>query len=81
VQLTATASTIPQSPSHRHLRQQSHPILTRYTHGFNAGASFGRATAAFINGAQVLVNGVAVPTTFNNGGQLTANFNATVPAI
>jgi len=31
--------------------------------------------SAFINGATVLANGVAVPTTFNNGGQLTASVN------
>jgi hypothetical protein len=31
--------------------------------------------SAFINGAMVLANGVAVPTTFNNGGQLTASVN------
>ncbi len=33
----------------------------------------------FITGAQVLANGVAVPTTFNNGGQLTASLNLTDP--
>lgn len=33
--------------------------------------------ASFINGAQVLVNGTPVTTTFNNGGQLTATFTAT----
>jgi uncharacterized protein (DUF1800 family) len=33
----------------------------------------------FINGAQVLVNGAPVPTTFNSGGQLTANINPTDP--
>ena len=33
----------------------------------------------FITGAQVLVNGVAVPTTFNSGTQLTASFNVTDP--
>ncbi len=35
--------------------------------------------SAFINGATVLANGAAVPTTFNNGGQLTASLNLTVP--
>lgn len=33
----------------------------------------------FISGAQLLVNGAPVSTTFNSGGQLTANFNPTVP--
>ncbi len=33
----------------------------------------------FITGAQVLVNGAPVPTTFNSGGQLTASFTATDP--
>ena len=33
----------------------------------------------FINGAQALVNGAPVPTTFNSGGQLTASFTATTP--
>ncbi len=35
--------------------------------------------SAFINGATVLANGAAVPTTFNNGGQLTAALNLTTP--
>lgn len=35
--------------------------------------------SSFINGAQVLANGIAVPTTFNNGGQLTASVNLTDP--
>jgi uncharacterized protein (DUF1800 family) len=47
---------------------------------FNQGASTAVLTGSnFINGAQVLVNGIAVPTTFNSGGQLTANFNTTDP--
>ena len=33
----------------------------------------------FINGAQILVNGAPVPTTFNSGGQLTGSFTPTVP--
>ena len=33
----------------------------------------------FINGAQVLANGIAIPTTFNSGGQLTASLNVTNP--
>ena len=33
----------------------------------------------FINGAQVLVNGSPVPTTFNSGTQLTANVDLTEP--
>ena len=35
----------------------------------------------FINGAQVLMNGAAVPTTFNSGSQLTASVSPTVPGI
>ncbi|HEY2469911.1 MAG TPA: DUF1800 domain-containing protein [Terracidiphilus sp.] len=34
---------------------------------------------SFINGAQVLMNGAAVPTTFNSGTQLTANVSPTEP--
>ncbi len=34
--------------------------------------------SAFLNGATVLANGVAVPTTFNSGGQLTATLNLTL---
>ena len=33
----------------------------------------------FITGAQVLANGIAVPTTYNSGGQLTASLNVTNP--
>ena len=33
----------------------------------------------FINGAQVLVNGAPVPTTFNSGTQLTATVDLTEP--
>ena len=33
----------------------------------------------FITGAQVLANGIAVPTVFNSGGQLTASLNVTDP--
>ena len=33
----------------------------------------------FISGAQVLMNGAAVPTTFNSGGQLTANLSISEP--
>jgi uncharacterized protein (DUF1800 family) len=35
--------------------------------------------SAFINGATVLANGVAVPTTFNSGNQLTASLNLVTP--
>ena len=35
--------------------------------------------SAFINGATVLANGIAVPTTFNSGNQLTANLTLTDP--
>ena len=57
------------------------PILSSATPmAFNVGASTVVLTGSnFINGAQVLVNGAPVPTTFNSGGQLTANFNPTEP--
>lgn len=55
------------------------PILMTATPSmFNVGSSTVVVTGAdFINGAQVLMNGVAMPTTFNNGGQLTATISPT----
>jgi uncharacterized protein (DUF1800 family) len=55
------------------------PILTSATpNTFNIGTGTVVVTGSdFINGAQVLMNGAAVPTTFNNGGQLTATLNPT----
>ena len=57
------------------------PILTSASPN-----SFGTGTASvvvqgqsFISGAQVLMNGTAVPTTFNSGGQLTATLTISTP--
>jgi uncharacterized protein (DUF1800 family) len=57
------------------------PILTSASPlTFNTGAATVVLTGSnFINGAQALVNGTAVPTTFNSGGQLTATLNLTEP--
>ena len=82
VQLTATSVDNPAVSITQNIAVMNPiPILTSATPlAFNPGASTAVLTGSnFINGAQVLVNGVAAPTTFNSGGQLTANFNATVP--
>jgi len=82
VQLTATSVDNPAvSISHNIAVMNPIPILVSATPmTFNAGAGTAVLTGSnFINGAQVLVNGAAMPTTFNSGGQLTASFNATVP--
>jgi uncharacterized protein (DUF1800 family) len=82
VQLTATSVDHPAVSISQNIAVMNPiPILTSATPmAFNPGASTAVLTGGdFINGAQVLVNGVAVPTTFNSGGQLTANFNATDP--
>ncbi len=57
------------------------PILSSATPmTFNVGpATVTVQGQSFISGAQVLQNGVAVPTTFNSGGQLTASLNLTEP--
>jgi uncharacterized protein (DUF1800 family) len=57
------------------------PIVTAGTPmAFNTGAATVVLTGSnFINGAQVLVNGAPVATTFNSGGQLTGSFTATDP--
>jgi uncharacterized protein (DUF1800 family) len=57
------------------------PILTSATPmNFNPGSATIVLTGSrFINGAQVLVDGTAAPTTFNSGGQLTANVDITQP--
>jgi uncharacterized protein (DUF1800 family) len=57
------------------------PILVSGTpNTFNVGPSTVVVTGSnFINGAQILVNGAPVPTTFNNGGQLTATFSPVDP--
>ncbi len=57
------------------------PILTSGTPmTFNVGSASVVLTGSnFINGAQVLMNGAPVPTTFNSGGQLTATINPVDP--
>lgn len=57
------------------------PILTSGAPmSFNVGPSTVVLTGSnFINGAQVLMNGAPVPTTFNSGTQLTANISPTDP--
>ena len=57
------------------------PILTSATPmAFNPGPATVVVTGSnFINGAQVLVNGAPVSTTFDSGGQLTASFSPTDP--
>ena len=82
VQLTATSVDNPAVSIGQNIAVMNPiPILASATPmAFSAGASTAVLIGSnFINGAQVLVNGTAVPTTFNGGGQLTANFNATVP--
>jgi uncharacterized protein (DUF1800 family) len=57
------------------------PILTSASPmSFNPGTATVVLTGSkFINGAQVLVNGVPAPTTFNSGNQLTATVDLTNP--
>ncbi len=57
------------------------PILVSGTPmAFDAGPATVVLTGSnFINGAQILVNGSPVTTTFNSGGQLTGSFTPTVP--
>jgi uncharacterized protein (DUF1800 family) len=57
------------------------PILTSATPmSFNVGSGTVVVQGSnFISGAQVLMNGAAVPTSFNSGGQLTATVNPTEP--
>jgi len=59
------------------------PVLTSATPlSFNPGppaTTIVLSGSDFINGAQVLMNGSAVPTTFNSGTQLTANVSPTEP--
>ena len=57
------------------------PILTSASPmSFNPGpATIVLTGSRFINGAQVLVNGVPTPTTFDSGTQLTATVNLTQP--
>jgi uncharacterized protein (DUF1800 family) len=82
VQLTATSVDNPKVSISQNIAVMNPiPILSSASPmAFNAGAGSAVLTGSnFINGAQVLVNGAGVPTTFNSGGQLTANFDATVP--
>jgi len=82
VQLTATSVDNPAVSIHQNIAVMNPiPILTAATPmAFNAGPATAVLTGSnFINGAQVLVNGVAVQTTFNSGGQLTASLNPTDP--
>jgi uncharacterized protein (DUF1800 family) len=55
------------------------PVLNAATpSSFDPGpATVVLSGSSFITGAQVLANGAPVPTTFNNGGQLTASLNLT----
>jgi uncharacterized protein (DUF1800 family) len=57
------------------------PVLTSAAPmNFNVGSATVVVSGSnFINGAQVLVNGSPVSTTFNSGGQLTASLNLTDP--
>lgn len=57
------------------------PVLTSATPmTYNVGATSAVLTGSnFINGAQVLVNGTPVPTTFNSGNQLTATVSPVNP--
>jgi len=57
------------------------PIIQSATpNSFNVGqATVTIAGDRFINGATVLLNGVAMPTTFNSGNQLTATLNLPDP--
>jgi uncharacterized protein (DUF1800 family) len=57
------------------------PIVTSATPmNFSLGSATVVMTGSnFINGAQVLMNGAPVPTTFNSGGQVTATLNLVDP--
>jgi uncharacterized protein (DUF1800 family) len=80
VQLTITSVDNPSvSINHNISVLNPIPILSSATpSSFNIGqASVVVQGQNFISGAQVLMNGAAVPTTFNSGGQLTASLNLT----
>ncbi len=78
VQLTITSTDNPQVLINQNVSVLNPiPILTSANPmSFNVGTSTVVVTGQrFINGAQVLMNGAPMPTTFNNGGQLTATIN------
>ena len=80
VQLTLTSVDNPSvSINHNISVLNPIPILSSATPtSFNIGqASVVVQGQNFISGAQVLMNGAAVPTTFNSGGQLTASLSLT----
>jgi uncharacterized protein (DUF1800 family) len=82
VQLTAVSADDPTVSISQNIAVDNPiPILTSGTPmTFDVGPSTVVLSGSnFINGAQVLVNGAPVPTTFNSGGQLTANINPTDP--
>jgi len=81
VQLTVTSTDNPKVSINQNISVLNPiPILTSATP--STFGSTGTATVVvqgqkFISGAQVLMNGSAMPTTFNSGGQLTATLNLT----
>jgi len=82
VQLTAVSADDPTVSISQNIAVDNPiPILTSGTPmTFDVGPSTVVLSGSnFINGAQVLVNGAPVPTTFNSGGQLTANISPTDP--
>jgi uncharacterized protein (DUF1800 family) len=82
VQLTVTSVDNPTvSLNHNISVLNPIPILSSATPtSFNLGpTSVVVQGQNFISGAQVLMNGSALPTTFNGGGQLTANLTLTEP--
>jgi uncharacterized protein (DUF1800 family) len=82
VQLTAVSADDPTVSISQNIEVYNPiPILTSGTPmTFDVGPSTVVLSGSnFINGAQVLMNGAAVPTTFNSGGQLTATISPTDP--
>jgi len=80
VQLTITSTDNPQVSIDQNVSVLNPiPILTSANPmSFNVGTNTVVVTGQkFINGAQVLMNGSPMPTTFNSGGQLTATLSPT----
>jgi len=80
VQLTVTSTDNPKVSINQNISVLNPiPILTSANPmSFNVGsATVVVQGQKFISGAQVLMNGAPVPTTFNSGGQLTATLNLT----
>jgi uncharacterized protein (DUF1800 family) len=80
VQLTITSTDNPKVSTNQNVSVLNPiPILTSANPmSFNLGTNTVVVTGQqFISGAQVLMNGSPMPTTFNNGGQLTATLNPT----